>query len=1023
MLCGQTNFHFDNQLAPVEVEYVTASKKTIAWLLCRRGNSSGDLVPAWSAFQSLTSKKRELCDVNVGYHPAIQDTPTKYETIFKVLKTTDDIMKELELGFIFLEVDQAIYTKVMDVKFQLLYNQAINSFDNVIVRMGGFHVILCLMRCIYSRFRGYGFTELLAQVGTLGGSGTIEKSLKGGDVKSGVRLYKLLFEALYRIKFRYLEKVAVIPENEQTSLFLTQIQETRGKLNFDEIQKLTNSPHIQYYQTFIEGDMAHWIDSFLEMVHLLLNIIHFQRTGNWDGFLESVYKFLPYCFSLNRKNYSRNLTYQYLDMLDLKRRNSDAYTYLENGGFTGSLSGEVHTNIPCDQIIETTINRFSKSTGGLMGKTEDKDASEKWCRLNPYMTAIKEHMDSKVEHRRTGAHIELGTRRKKKDESDVALVVGTLDAWVPELYSKDKPLTNISNGVPAPETLVVNSRSLMSRGEKERDAFFSRISTLGEAIVDEKYRDPVKMQPLETFAKKTTKEKTISISEDEGLSFGEILSRYDQNFLDVLFLCKYPVTSRPWAICSEKEKSRVVSKSPFRNNLQKLSPIESVSDREAPGIHTYVVDAMKVVRATPISKLKPPTYLSWTKRLMSYIMKLKGEVIHIVFDRYTEDVDLSRPSKSRSKSNNRTFVSSLTQILPSTSTDWQSFLTNDANKYQLVKLITEYILSDQFVTNRPIYITNDEKCVLKKVDGSLIVCEELACTHMEADPRLALHAVFASQKEPNKPVAVVSDDTDVFVILLSIATEMLGELYFRQGKLTVAKGIEYHNVSSLASHLGAACCRILPAFHALTGCDFTYPFFRRSKYMAFSMMMNTKNNRKKGVTLHLLDSLGTNNVNYDDVIEFIIHTVYNRPAKEKTPAQVRRATITVGKGKKRKYRSTSLVLPDKSSLMMKVKRSNLVAYAWRNCLNMSLVPLIPKENGWDEVDGELVTKWYEGDPLPSDEEYDAHINELRRAAIEEEIEQEEQLEQSDSDIDSESDFEYATSGEESNGDDSDDGSE
>jgi len=202
---------------------------------------------------------------------------------------------------------------------------------------------------------------------------------------------------------------------------------------------------------------------------------------------------------------------------------------------------------------------------------------------------------------------------------------------------------------------------------------------------------------------------------------------------------------------------------------------------------------------------------------------------------------------------------------------------------------------------------------------------------MEADPRLALHAVFASRQEPNQPVAVVSDDNDVFVILLSIA-EMHGELYFRQGKVTVGKGIEYHNVSSLASHLGAACCGILPGFHALTGCDFTYPFFRRTKYTAFSMMMNVKKNRKKGVTLHLLDSLGTENVNYDDVIDFIIHTVYNRPAKEKTPAQTRKATLTVGKGKKRKYRSTNLVLPDKSSLIMKIKRSNLVALSMEELL-------------------------------------------------------------------------------------------
>ena len=52
-------------------------------------------------------------------------------------------------------------------------------------------------------------------------------------------------------------------------------------------------------------------------------------------------------------------------MIDLKRRNTEAYKYLEDRGFTGSLSGSVRFDIPIDQIIEMTINRFSKSAVGL----------------------------------------------------------------------------------------------------------------------------------------------------------------------------------------------------------------------------------------------------------------------------------------------------------------------------------------------------------------------------------------------------------------------------------------------------------------------------------------------------------------------------------------------------------------------------------------------------------------------------------------------------------------------------------
>ena len=93
---------------------VKASCKTIAWILCRMLDDD-HAIPAWSAFQSITGRKPSLCEVNVGYLPAITDTPTKCETIHQILKKSNEIMHELERNYIFLEVDQAIYHKVLDV--------------------------------------------------------------------------------------------------------------------------------------------------------------------------------------------------------------------------------------------------------------------------------------------------------------------------------------------------------------------------------------------------------------------------------------------------------------------------------------------------------------------------------------------------------------------------------------------------------------------------------------------------------------------------------------------------------------------------------------------------------------------------------------------------------------------------------------------------------------------------------------------------------------------------------------------
>ena len=57
-------------------------------------------------------------------------------------------------------------------------------------------------------------------------------------------------------------------------------------------------------------------------------------------------------------------------MASLKNESSSAWKYLEEGGFTGSLTGIPHSRLPFDQIIETTLNKECKGIGGIGGNTE-----------------------------------------------------------------------------------------------------------------------------------------------------------------------------------------------------------------------------------------------------------------------------------------------------------------------------------------------------------------------------------------------------------------------------------------------------------------------------------------------------------------------------------------------------------------------------------------------------------------------------------------------------------------------------
>ena len=89
----------------------------------------------------------------------------------------------------------------------------------------------------------------------------------------------------------------------------------------------------------------------IETHHTNSTIVPLLRTGNWEGYLEAIFQFLPYCFRLNHFNYARNLSFYYVHMRSLKEENKEAYEYLQNGGFSGSLSGSPHSRIPFGQVI------------------------------------------------------------------------------------------------------------------------------------------------------------------------------------------------------------------------------------------------------------------------------------------------------------------------------------------------------------------------------------------------------------------------------------------------------------------------------------------------------------------------------------------------------------------------------------------------------------------------------------------------------------------------------------------------
>ena len=84
---------------------------------------------------------------SVGYCPVIEASPTELDTVYTLLKRSVAMGKKLGQDNIIIVMDQAIYAKAQEIVLQKN-----REFENVVLRMGAFHVITTFLAVLGKRF-------------------------------------------------------------------------------------------------------------------------------------------------------------------------------------------------------------------------------------------------------------------------------------------------------------------------------------------------------------------------------------------------------------------------------------------------------------------------------------------------------------------------------------------------------------------------------------------------------------------------------------------------------------------------------------------------------------------------------------------------------------------------------------------------------------------------------------------------------------------------------------------------------
>ncbi|KAG1654620.1 Ionotropic receptor 25a [Nymphon striatum] len=396
-------------------------------------------------------------------------------------------------------------------------------------------------------------------------------------------------------------------------------------------------------------------------------------------------------------------------------------------------------------------------------------------------------------------------------------------------------------------------------------------------------------------------------------------------------------------------------------HLQEPAP-QKVLFTEDPPYTAVVIDFMAYARKVAVTKLKLKTFGDMAAQLWNTFSAMASTCkrIDVVFDVYEAGsiIDFERLRRSTVDPIEVSINRSDTPLPIDLGRLWASISNKSKFEAFFIRWITEQI---QGMVNMsiPVFLggaheTDMYKCIRLDFLNAEDV-PQLRCTHQEADDRLLLHIQHATCAESFKRVIVASADTDVFICFLYHFNQTwhdsgFNELWVLVGQGNTSRAIPIHD---LAVEMPSILVSVLPAVHALTGCDTTSKV--STKYAAFKVAEQGGSD--------LIKDFGKLELTND--MEHRAETFLSSAVagfKFDTMDQIRYFQYH-HKGIKNNFVELA---PTSSSIALHIKRAYLQCYQWVNATYMNIQTLNPLDHGHELQDDLLVPTVVSEPTIPGD---------------------------------------------------------
>lgn len=229
--------------------------------------------------------------------------------------------------------------------------------------------------------------------------------------------------------------------------------------------------------------------------------------------------------------------------------------------------------------------------------------------------------------------------------------------------------------------------------------------------------------------------------------------------------------------------------------------------------------------------------------------------------------------------------------------------------------------------------------------GSTNVSNICPCNHEEADTRILLHCLHASQCGSRK-IAIRTVDTDVVVLAVSCFDEMsVDELWIHFG---VGNKVRLLPVHAITRGLGPSKSKALPMFHALTGCDTVSCFYGKGKRSAWEAWNSYPEVTDVFINLYSISVSSEIDSSTVHKLERFIIIMYDRTSACFELDAARKFFFT------KKSKLLEALPPTSAAFSQHVKRAVYQAcLCWAHCLTKTIPIHDPGHWGWHS-DG---TRW------------------------------------------------------------------